>query len=61
MKELKQLIIDQLCTEYSLKEAVDSLENAEIRIKGTTVTVIYDNGKSDKYELILIEKLKHIK
>ena len=58
MKELKKMIIDNLCSEYPIGEATEQVNNAEIIIKGETVKVIYDNGKSDLFKLVVSEKLE---
>ena len=58
MKELKKMIIDNLCSEYSIEEATEQVNNAEIIIKGETVRVIYDNGKSDLFKLVVSERLE---
>lgn len=60
MKELKNLIINQLCEEYSVLEATNQVENAEIIIKGNIIKVIYDNGVMDVFELVTVEYLKQI-
>ena len=58
MKELKKMIIDILCSEYPIEDATEQVNNAEIIIKGETVRVIYDNGKSDLFKLITTEHLE---
>ena len=58
MKELKKMIIDNLCSEYPIEEATVQVNNAEIIIKGETVRVIYNNGKSDLFKLVVSERLE---
>lgn len=58
MKELKKMIIDNLCSEYPIEEATEQVNNAEIIIKGETVRVIYDNDKSDLFKLVVSERLE---
>lgn len=60
MKELKKMIIDNLCTEYPIEDATEQVNNAEIHIKGDHVRVIYSNGKSDLFKLITVERLELI-
>jgi hypothetical protein len=60
MKELKKMIIDILCLEYPIEEATAQVNNAEIIIKGETVRVIYDNGKSDLFKLVVSERLEFV-
>jgi hypothetical protein len=60
MKELKQMIIDVLCKEYSLEQATEQVNYAEIIIKNNIVKVIYDNGKSDRFKLVVKESLELI-
>lgn len=57
MKELKKLIIDCLCTEYSLEEATVQVENSTITIKGDLVRVQYDNGVINDFRVIKTESL----
>ena len=52
------MIINNICSEYPIVEATESVNNAEIIIKGKTVRVIYANGKSDLFELVESESLK---
>lgn len=61
MKQLKQLIVDSLCKEYPLEEAIKQVEEAVITIKKDTITVVYDNGVTDVYKVELIEKLIHMR
>jgi hypothetical protein len=58
MKELKKMIIDNLCSDYSIEDATEQVNSAEIIIKGDTVRVIYDNGKSDLFKLVTTERLE---
>ena len=71
MEKLKKLIIDALCDEYPIEEATEQVNNAEIIIeilpcleiwtniiKGETVRVIYDNGKSDLFKLVALDRLE---
>jgi hypothetical protein len=58
MKELKKMIIDNLCSDYSIEDATEQVNSAEIIIKGDTVRVIYENGKSDLFKLVTTERLE---
>jgi hypothetical protein len=58
MKELKKMIIDNLCSDYSIEDATEQVNSAEIIIKGDTVRVIYDNGKSDLFKVVTTERLE---
>lgn len=51
------MLVDFLSDEYTLESAISQIENAEIRIKNNIITVLYDNGVTDIFEVELIEKL----
>lgn len=59
MKELKKMIVDNLLDEYPLEEAncVRDVDEASIWIKGNTVRVIWSNGKTNEYALVITERL----
>jgi hypothetical protein len=58
LKELKEMIIDNLCSDYTIGDATEQVENAEIIVKDDMVRVIYDNGKSDLFKLVVHERLE---
>ena len=60
MKELKQMLVDNLLDEYPLKEAVRDVNEAEIQIKGNDIHVIWSSGKTNNYKIELIQKLVFI-
>ena len=53
MNELIELLIETLCDEYSVADATEQIANAEIRVKGKRIMVIYDNGKKDYYDVVM--------
>lgn len=53
MNELIELLIETLCDEYSVDDATEQIANAEIRVKGKRIMVIYDNGKEDYYDVVM--------
>ena len=57
MKELKKMIVDSLLDEYPLEEAISDVDEASIWIKGNTVRVIWSNGKTNEYNLVITERL----
>jgi hypothetical protein len=59
MKELKKMIVDSLLDEYPLEEAncVRDVDEAEIVINGNNVRVIWSNGKTNEYTLVITERL----
>ncbi len=57
MKELKQMIVDDLLIEYPLDEAIKDVDEAEIRIKGNNIQVIWSNGAIGNYKIEMVEKL----
>ncbi|HII95190.1 MAG TPA: hypothetical protein HA367_05610 [Candidatus Methanofastidiosum sp.] len=61
MKELKKMIIDNLCSDYSIEDATDQVNRAEIIIKGETVRVNYHTGTSDLFKVVVTEHLELIK
>jgi len=60
LEQLRQLIITELLSEYAEDEAIDSVNKSEIKVKGNTITVTYENGAIDVYEVVKIEKIKHV-
>lgn len=58
--EIKTAIFESLCEEYHPEEAADQMDDAEIKISGTTVTIIYDNGSHDTFEIKTKEYLEFI-
>lgn len=57
MDELKKMLVGFLCNEYTIEDATEQIENAEIVIKNNTIRVNYDNGKSDLLKLVITKKL----
>ena len=52
MKELKKMLIEWLCKEYSLEEATRDINEAEIRIKGNEIKIMYKGGAEDILNLV---------
>lgn len=61
MKELKKMIIDILCDEYTFDDATEHVNRAEINIKGEYITVKYYNGAVDTFKVVIIERLELVK
>lgn len=57
MKELKQMIINDLLSDYGVKAATIQVNEAEIIIKENDITVIWSNGKSNNYKIETVERL----
>lgn len=51
------MIVDNLLDEYTLKEAIRDVDEAEIVIKGNTIHVIWSNGKTNDYKIEIVERL----
>ena len=61
INELKRMIIDNLCSDYSIEDATEQVNNSEILVEGELVRVIYDNGVSNLFKLESIKKLVLVK
>ncbi len=59
LKTIKQMVIAELCGEYSLEESIRQVEEAEILVKDDIVNITYSNGVSENFVLITSKKLKH--
>lgn len=60
MEELKELIIEKLCDEYSIEEAIEQVNLARITVNKDFVKVVYDNGVVDLFKLIPTFRLELI-
>jgi hypothetical protein len=49
---MRSTLIKWLCKSYSLEEATNSIDNANISIKGDEITILYDNGIVDIVKII---------
>ena len=58
IEEIKRLIIEALCDEYTIEEAIEQVNSSKITIEGDLVTVIYDNNQRDIFRIIVTTKLK---
>lgn len=61
MEQLKKMLIDYLCAEYSLDESTQQIEEAEIRIKGKNIEIIYKNGISEKLVYAAVTKYELVR
>ena len=61
MKELKQMIVNNLLDEYNLDDAIRSVDESEIHIKGNNINVVWSNGKTNDYKIEVTESLILIK
>lgn len=59
--EFKILIIESLCSEYTLEEATEQVNKAQIIPEINGVKIIYSNGVVDQYEFTTLKKLQHVK
>jgi len=58
MDEIKKMLIDWLCEEYTIEEATEQVHSAKIKVTGNSGYIIYDNGTKDYFEIVTVKKIK---